>query len=188
MLRCEIFLDDNEKIKISALLKSLPENFITANTKRKNFAENEIVGGDLNLEVWTNKGTDNLLFSEGDTLRLFLRVNKACYIRFIYYLADGSKVLLLDDYYIGVDKVNKVYKLPEDFICAEPFGAELLLVNAQTEKFEPLNTKEQYGYTFITDELSDVIKKSRGFKKLKEGIMKAESSTVITTMSSYDEW
>jgi hypothetical protein len=165
----------------------LPENFITANTKRKTFAENEVVGGDLNLEVWTNKGTDNLLFSEGDTLRLFLRVNKACYIRFIYYLADGSKVLLLDDYFIGVDKVNKVYQLPEEFICAEPFGAEVLLVNAQTEKFEPLNTKEQYGYRFITDELGEVIKKSRGFKKLEEGVMKAESSIVITTMSAFNE-
>lgn len=166
----------------------LPENFIVANTKRKNFLENEIVGGDLNLEVWTNKGTDNLLYTEGDTLNLYLRVNKACYIRFIYYLADGSQVLLLDDYYIGVDKVNKVYQLPEEFICAEPFGAEVLLVNAQTEKFEPLNTKEQYGYKFITDDLDEVIRKTRGFKKLKEGVMKAENSIVITTMSDFEAW
>ncbi len=173
-----------EKNKISYL----PENFIVANTKRKNFAENEIVGGDLNLEVWTNKGTDNLLFSENDTLRLYLRVNKACYIRFIYYLADGSKVLLLDDYFIDVSKVNKVYQLPEEFICAEPFGAEVLQVNAQTEKFEPLNTKEEYGYNFITDDLDEIIRRTRGFKKLKEGVMKAENSIVITTMSTIDEF
>ncbi|RLD63528.1 MAG: hypothetical protein DRI95_11625 [Bacteroidetes bacterium] len=171
-----------EKNKINYL----PENFIVANTKRKNFAENEVVGGDLNLEVWTNKGTDNLLFSENDTLLLFLRVNKACYIRFIYHLADGSKVLLLDDYFIDVSKVNKVYQLPEEFICAEPFGAEVLQVNAQTEKFERLNTKEQYGYNFITDDLDEVIRKTRGFKKLKEGVMKAENSIVITTMSGFD--
>jgi len=173
-----------EKNKINYL----PENFIVANTKRKNFAKNEIIGGDLNLEVWTNKGTDNLLFSENDTLRLFLRVNKASYIRFIYHLADGSKVLLLDDYFIDVSKVNKVYQLPDEFICAEPFGAEVLQVNAQTEKFEPLNTKEQYGYNFITDDLDEVIRKTRGFKKLKEGVMKAENSIVITTMSGSDEF
>jgi len=103
-------------------------------------------------------------------------------------LADGSKVLLLDDYYIGVDKVNKVYKLPEEFVCAEPFGAEVLLVNAQTEKFERLNTKEQYGYKFITDDLDEVIRKTRGFKKTKEGVKRAENSIVITTMSDFEAW
>ncbi len=168
-------------------LDYLPANFIEINTKRKNFLENEVVGGDLSLEVWTNKGADDLLFTEGDTLRLFLRVNKPCYIRFIYYLADGSKVLLLDNYYIGIDKVNKVYELPEKFICAEPFGAELLLVNAQTEKFVPLNTKKEYGYEFILDDIPEILANTRGFKKLKDGVMKAENSIVITTMGKFDD-
>ncbi|OQY05940.1 MAG: hypothetical protein B6I20_00180 [Bacteroidetes bacterium 4572_117] len=173
-----------EKNKISFL----PENFIVANTKRKNFTENEIIGGNLKLDIWTNKGTDNLLFTENDTLKLYLRVNKACYIRFIYYLADGAKVLLLDDYYIGTDKVNKVYQIPDEFVCAEPYGAEVLQVNAQTEKFEPVNTKMQYGYKFITDNIEDVIKKTRGFKKTTGEIMKAENRLVITTMSNFDTW
>ena len=168
-------------------LAYLPANFIQVNTNRKNFLENEVIGGDLSLEVWTNKGADDLLFTEGDTLRLFLRVNKPCYIRFIYYLADGSKVLLLDNYYIGIDKVNKVYELPEKFVCAEPFGAELLLVNAQTEKFQPLNTQKQYGYEFILDDVPKILASSRGFKKLEEGVMKAESSIVITTMGKFDD-
>jgi hypothetical protein len=169
-------------------LEYLPANFIEVNTKRKNFLENEVIGGDLSLEVWTNKGSDDLLFTEGDTLRLFLRVNKPAYIRFIYYLADGAKVLLLDNYYIGIDKVNKVYELPEKFVCAEPFGAEVLLVNAQTEKFEPLNTRKQYGYEFILDDIPEILANTRGFKKVENGeLMRAERSIVITTMGKFDD-
>ncbi|MDF1546512.1 MAG: hypothetical protein P1P88_01745 [Bacteroidales bacterium] len=161
----------------------LPENFIIANNKNKNFTENEIVGGDLKLEVWTNKGRDNLLYSQGDTLRLYIRANKECYVRFVYYLADGSSVLLLDDFYLGIDKVNKVYQLPDEFICSDPYGAELLQVNAQTERFEPLFTSFKYGYNFITEDIGEIIKKNRGFKKLDDKIMKAENRLVITTMS-----
>ena len=160
----------------------LPENFVNANSKNSNFSKNEVVGGDLNLEVWTSKGNENLLFQENDTLNLYIRVNKKCYVRFIYHLADGSSVLLLDDYYVGTDKINKVYKLPEEFICAEPFGAEVLQVNAQTEKFPPIVTESKYGYNFITENLESVIKKSRGFKKVNDEMMKAENRLVITTM------
>jgi hypothetical protein len=79
--------------------------------------------------------------------------------------------------------VNKVYQLPDEFICAEPFGAELLQVNAQTEKFEPLVTKMQYGYNFITDDIGEIIKKNRGFKKLdNDKVLKAENRMIITTM------
>jgi hypothetical protein len=162
----------------------LPENFIEANKKAKIFNENEIVGGDLQLEVWTNKGNTNLLYSQNDTLKLYIRTNKECYVRFIYHLADGSSVLLLDDFYIGIDKVNKVYQLPDEFICSEPFGAEMLQVNAQTEKFEPLITTQQNGYNFISNDLADILIKNRGFKKTDNNkILKAETRLVITTMS-----
>ncbi len=164
-------------------IEYLPENFIEANNKAKIFNENEIIGGDLQLEVWTNKGNTNLLYSQNDTLKLYIRTNKECYVRFIYHLADGSSVLLLDDFYIGVDKINKVYQLPDEFICSEPFGAEMLQVNAQTEKFEPLNTTLQNGYHFISDNLNEIIEKSRGFKKLDDKILKAETRLVITTMA-----
>jgi len=164
-------------------IEYLPKNFIEANNKSKVFNENEIIGGDLQLEVWTNKGNTNLLYSQNDTLKLYIRTNKECYVRFIYYLADGSSVLLLDDFYIGVDKINKVYQLPDEFICSEPFGAEMLQVNAQTEKFEPLNTTLQGGYRFISNNLDEIIEKTRGFKKVDDKVLKAETRLVITTMT-----
>jgi len=41
--------------------------------------------------------------------------------------------------------------------------------------------KEEYGYAFITDELEEVIAKTRGFKKKKK-VMLAEKRLMITTM------
>ena len=42
-------------------------------------------------------------------------------------------------------------KRQEEFICTEPFGAEVLQVNAQTEKFPPILTESKYGYDFIKE-------------------------------------
>ncbi|MCV9389206.1 DUF4384 domain-containing protein [Reichenbachiella ulvae] len=161
-----------------------PENYEDALVSMKQFAKNEITGGGLKVEVFTNKGKDNLIYTEGEELKLFIKANKECYIRFIYHLADGSKVLLLDDYYLGREYVNKAYQLPEIFECTQPFGFEILQLNAQSEPFPPLATKEQYGYKFIQEDAEAIIQKTRGFKvSRKTEELKAEARLNITTMS-----
>jgi hypothetical protein len=163
-------------------IQFMPENFTDAYARMQAFRKDEIMGGGLQAEVWTNRGNENLIFTENDTLQLYVRVNKPTYIRFIYHLADGSRVLLLDNYYIGKDKVNKVYEIPDKFVCAPPFGVETLQLNAQTKPFGPLNTVEQYGYQFIRDDLKKVIQATRGFKRVEETDLTAETRLVITTM------
>ncbi|WP_109831344.1 DUF4384 domain-containing protein [Reichenbachiella versicolor] len=162
-----------------------PENYKQALINMKEFAANEVTGGNLNIEIWTNKGKDNLIYTEGEILKLFVRANKECYLRIVYYLADGSKVLLLDNYYINRDLINKTYELPYEFECAEPFGVETLQMNAQDEPFEELYTEEQYGYEFITEGIAAIQVKSRGFKRVKSTSteeVKAEKRLVFTTM------
>ena len=162
-----------------------PENYTQALVDQKIFAENEIVGGNLNIELWTNKGKDRLIYTEGEELRLFVRSNKEAYIRIIYYLADGSKVLLKDNFFINRDMVNKTVTIPDYFECAEPFGVETMQLNAQVDPFEPLNTYEEYGYEFITESTQSIQVKSRGFKKVKSTKVediKAERRLVFTTM------
>jgi len=162
-----------------------PENYKQALINMKEFAANEVVGGNLDIVLYTNKGKDNLIYTEGEILKLFVRANKECYLRIVYYLADGSKVLLLDNYYINRENVNKTYELPYTFECAEPFGVETLQLNAQSEPFEELYTEEQYGYEFITEGIASIQVKSRGFKKVKSTKaeeIKAERRLVFTTM------
>lgn len=163
-----------------------PENYTQALVDQKIFSENEIIGGNLNIDLWTNKGKERLIYTEGEELKLFVRANKEAYIRIVYYLADGSKVLMVDNYYINRDMVNKTVELPFSFECAEPFGTETMQMNAQVDPFEPLQTEEQYGYEFITEGTHAIQVKSRGFKKVKSTKtedIKAERRLVFTTMS-----
>lgn len=165
-------------------LSWLPERFEEAGTRNRIFTENEIVGGGLNLELWTNRGNENLLFAENDTMELFVRTNHECYLRFVYYMADGAKVLLMNDYYINADQVNKVVQIPETFICAEPFGSEMLVLNGQTSPFPPLNTSESYGYTFIEDDVKKIVAQSRGFKRVSNQTLNGEKRLIINTIGS----
>ncbi len=161
----------------------MPENFAEAHTKMRVFGMNEIIKGDLNLEVLTNKGDDNLLYTEGEKLKFFVRVNKECYLRFIYHTADGQKVLLLDNYYIAENMVNKMIELPYEFECSEPFGIETLQANAQTTEFPQLSVSKTDGVDFINETLDQVLINTRSFKKAsaKEPI-RTEQRLVFTTL------
>lgn len=164
-------------------IKFMPENFEEAYSKMRVFGRNEVVKGDLNVEVWTNKGDDNLLYIEGEKLKFFVRANKECYLRFIYHLADGQSVLLLDNYYIAENMVNKVVEIPFEFECSEPYGVETLQANAQTLEFPKLATTTTDGYEFINEDLKEVLLNTRGFKKTTPSVaQKAEKRLMFTTM------
>ncbi|HON17666.1 MAG TPA: DUF4384 domain-containing protein [Salinivirgaceae bacterium] len=164
-------------------IRYLPDNFEEAYARMKVFGKDEIVRGDLNIEIWTNKGDDNQIFFEGEELKFYIRANKECYVRLIYHLADNRSVLLYDNFYIAEHMVNKVVEIPEEFICAEPFGVETLQVNAQTAPFSKLNVKKENGYDFILGSLNDVLVATRGIQKKKsETFDKAEKRVVFTTM------
>lgn len=165
-----------------ANLQTKPENFQEAYSKMRIFSKDEIEGGDLKVELWTNKGSDNLIFTEGERMKLSVRANKECYLRVIYHLADGQKVLLLDNYYISTDKVNKVYELPYEFECSEPYGVETMQLNAQEGSFGSLRTQNQDGYEFIVDDMQTILISTRGMKKVVKNNLKAEKRITVTTM------
>lgn len=160
-----------------------PENFAQAHENMMQFRQDEIVDGNMKLEVWTSKGNESPIFLENDTLSFYVRMSHPAYVRIINHFADGSRVLLVDNMYIGADKVNKVVEIPQRFQCAPPFGAEVLQVNAQTDAFKSLKTSNKYGYQFIDDDLSTILKTNRGFKPIKNEDLKAEKRIVVTTMS-----
>lgn len=181
MATAEAFIPQNWLQKSNVAY--LPENFEEAYSKMRVFNKNEIIKGDLNIEVWTNKGDDNLLYTEGEKLKFFVRSNKESYLRLIYHLADGQSVLLLDNYYIAANMVNKIVEIPDEFECSEPFGIETLQINAQTEEFTKLLTKNQDGYNFISNDLEDLLINTRGFKKVEsKEIQRAEKRLIFTTL------
>ena len=159
-----------------------PENFREACENMKIFKKNEITSGGMQLDVWTNKGNDSPIFEENDTLQFFIRANNECYVRIVNHFADGTKVLLVDNLYIGSDKVNKVVSIPRMFYCAPPFGTEILQANAQTEAFNPLRIESQQGYDIILGTLDEVIENTRGFKPLKNEDLQIEKRIIVSSL------
>jgi hypothetical protein len=160
----------------------LPDNYDEALNQLKAFRKDEIINGGLMIELMTNHGKDNVLYQEGDTLIMYVKANRECYIRVIYYQADGSKVLLQNDYFISSDIVNKYIELPQKNQASPPFGVETLQLSAQTGKFTPLNIKTIDGYSFIDEDLGYIVAQTRGFKKLDEANLAAEKRVTITTV------
>lgn len=163
--------------------KSLkPENTQAALIDQKIFAQGETAGGGLMLEAWTNKQIQGNLFVENEKMLITVRVNMPCYIRLLYHMADGTRVLLLNEYYIDQSKVNLAYQLPDTFECAAPFGSEVLQIFARTETFEPVQTKTLNGYEVLTEDLKKFVVATRGMKKAKQTTLQTESRITITTM------
>ena len=143
-----------------------------------------IVSKGLQIDISTNKGTQDLLFSEGETLKLYVQANRPCYLRIVYYLVDKSRILLLDNYYMDTSKVNKIYEIPYEFQCIKPFGAEVLSLNAQEERFETLRIqRSEEGYDFIEENIEQIVANNRALKKVNNiSIYRAEKHITITTM------
>ncbi|MGA9406408.1 MAG: DUF4384 domain-containing protein [Bacteroidota bacterium] len=159
-----------------------PQNFEQALSDQKQFRKDEVVGGGLLLDVWTSKGIENLLFTKGERMKVYVRVNIPSYIRFVYHLANGKRTLLLSNYYIDETKINKPVEIPEEFECDAPFGAEVLQVFARTEQFEPVATIQSDGYEILRDSLGTFVATTRGMKKATMGTLQAETRVTLTTV------
>ena len=146
------------------------------------------VGG-LEIEVWTNKGNRPMSYTEGETMKVFVRVNQPAYIRLLYTLADGKRTLLQDNFHIDVSKINSKAEIGE-FICTPPFGAEMLFVAARTEPFSAIKTRKENGYIFLVDQdAKSAAQRTRGMQRIKEikdqlspDFQQSEAQLVITTM------
>ncbi|MDC7233585.1 MAG: hypothetical protein PQJ58_10155 [Spirochaetales bacterium] len=149
-----------------------PQNFDQAMIAMKEFAEGALSDGGINVDVWTNKGADEdaLVFSEGDVLQLYFRVNQPSFLQITYCLATGEKVLLEPSFYIGLDMVNRAVPLPYEFEVQAPFGVEQLIVTAfSVEPPKAITipaTIDGESYE-VFQSVSDVVMSSRGLRKKK---------------------
>lgn len=163
-----------------------PQNFVDAMSDDRLFTKDEVVYGDLNVEFWTNKGDHNLIFREGEEMRLYVRVNAPSYIRFIYHLANGMRTPLYKSYYIDESKVNKTVELPDVFECAAPFGVEKLQIFVSTEELQKLDTKyievDGEQYEVLAEDINKFLAKTRGFMKKKS--KKAKTAERVLTLTT----
>lgn len=123
-------------------------------------------------------------------MQLYFRVNQPAFLQITYNLATGEKVLLEKSFYIGMDKVNRVVKLPYGFEVIPPLGVERLIVTAFSRQPPPPNTRiaeiEGERYEVFAD-TNAVVAQTRGLKKKQdnsgEETMKVgETMVTLTTV------
>ncbi len=176
-----------KSVTSDARLELLPRNFEKAMEDGRIFLVKDVIPGKLSLEAWTSKGNRNLIFKEDEEITLSIRVNKPCYLQIIYHLADGARILLENDLYVDVSKVNHVYTLPDTFYIAPPFGVERLQIFARTEKFDfvkvsTVSFEGEFYENVLVEDIREHTVALRGLKKKKTGPQIAEKTLTITTI------
>ena len=159
-----------------------PRNFQQALQDAGVFGQGELVGGHLQVEVWTDRGSEELYLEADERVTLAVRVNQPCYVRLIYHLANGRRALLYDNYYIDQAKVNHAVVLPDTFYVAPPFGVEVLQALASSEPFPALATRDWEGYLVLAEDLPQFVAQTRGLKKQQKTRELAEMRVTLTTL------
>jgi hypothetical protein len=145
-----------------------PRNFLQALADDRLLSEGELIDSELRLEAFLDKGRDRLIYTEGETPTIYVRVNRPVYLQIMYHLANGARTILLENYYISTVMVNHVIELPLSLEVVSPFGAETIQFTAQSKSFSPLQTRSVYFdnvlYTVIADDYKEYVSRTRGIR------------------------
>ena len=137
--------------------------------------------GGLIADVTTQKGKEAVAFTEGEELKVAVKVSRPAYVQLINIWADGSKFLLLDNYYLGSDEVNKNYWLPFSWETACPCGMENLYLRASNRPFLPMEVVDVDGFMKLETDIEVVLELTRGFKPKTDEDYLAEASLDLMT-------
>jgi hypothetical protein len=157
----------------------------------------QVVSNDFKVKFQTDKGMRDLLFKDGETVRLLIKVNQPAYYYLVghtitsqtkmSYLLDLQDALDLSKFvkYIGAEDVNHWVEIAAFEVIA-PFGQEVLQVFASPSKpFEHLPDVQFDGdYYILRGDIIENIAKTRSFKRKKKAEAKqivAEAVLNITT-------
>ncbi len=171
-----------EAIVDASGLATTPANFSEVAHDLRKIEHETAPHGGLQLELWTNKGEENPVFVRGERMRVFVRANMPCVVRLIYHLADGQRTLLLDEYRITAGAVRNAIRVPGEFECDAPYGAEILQAFASTTTLPRLAVEQRGGYAYITGTLDALLRTSRAQSTPGSGSLTAEARVVVTTM------
>lgn len=150
----------------------------------------------LKVQLNSNKGSQNLLFREGDDVELFVKLNKMGYFYIVGYTqtasAKFSYLLELQDgdgsnrfvKFVNADDASRWISLGE-FSVEAPFGVESIQVIASNKKISSLPHAvydEESGYYVISKNIKKALIQTRGLKKKHSG--KAQFSEDVMSFTT----
>lgn len=161
-----------------------PANFETVLRDQKILGEGELLGGDLELELWTDRGRRGVVYAARDEMTLHYRVNQPAWLRIVYVLQSGEQIPIADGWYVDASKVNQVISYPDSFEIVPPFGAEMIHATAFSSRPEPLATERRIisgeEYEVVVDGTRQIVR-TRGLRR-KQREQMAESLVTVTTV------
>jgi hypothetical protein len=162
----------------------------------------QIVGQSFTTKITSNKGQRDLLFRQGETIKLLVKVSKPSYFYIVghsnntdvklSYLLDLNDAPGHDKFisYLGMDEVNKWVVIGE-FEAKKPFGSESVQVFASTGKPIDLLPATQFDgvYHVISGKRETTVTKTRGLVKKKQktnvdGSKKVEFSEAVLSLTT----
>lgn len=169
---------------VPSTLETRPANFDRFAAAADKLAGGDVVSGDLRVELRTNKGSQGLVFDEGEELKVYVRVNQPAWIRLIYVLTSGDHVPITQEWFVDEAQVNRLVQYPASFEIVAPFGVEMLHAMASTERPPKLVTESVVidGETYqVLRDGADQVVRTRGLARKKKQEV-AEQTVQLTTM------
>ena len=135
----------------------------------------------LKVSLKSNRGSDSLLFENGEDVELFIKLNKMGYVYIVGYTQTSNTTLsyLLElneghgdskfKMFINADDANRWISLGR-FTVEAPFGVESLQIIASNKEISSLplaSYDEDSGYYIISKNITKVLTTTRGLKKKK---------------------
>jgi hypothetical protein len=159
--------------------------------------EGIVISSSLKASLATNKGTEELLFTQGEEIELLLKLNKMGYYYLIGYTqTDNAKHAYLlelneapgDQRFMGfvnADDANRWISIGA-FIVEKPFGIESLQLIASNKKIKKLPTHyfdKKSTYYLIGKNPKEGLAKSRGLIRKKNKKQEISEAVLLFTTS-----
>ena len=148
-----------------------PQNFEQAINSKKVLYSNVQRDNRLKVDLRLDEmDYSPIVLYYGDKPKLYIKVNKPCYLRLIYIFSDDTKTLLFDNYKLSEEQSNTWTVVPVELEVCEPSGIEQMLVQTSTELMPEIVTNRisvDGGYIDVIEDLQSEVQKTRGLKILK---------------------
>jgi len=193
---------ETEATRVVKLAKSAYKN-IGYKTKTVDFNQllhnGYVVSNKFHAELNTNRGKNDLLFTKGEEVEIFARVNRAGYFYIVAHNTTdkSSYVMDLSDAkgnrkfvkYVNADQANRWISLGS-FEVVAPYGVEnlqLIASNKDLLSFVPdtVYNRTNELYMMADKTVKDSVVKTRGLKRKKakkDKALTSEATLTITTM------
>jgi len=164
--------------------------------------EGLVVSNDFKIDINTNRGKNDLLFSRGETVKLLFKLNRAGYYYIVgHVVKDDEKYSYLLDVndadgaskfvsFINQDDANKWIEIGE-FSVEPPFGVESLQIIASNKDLKNgipnYKYDDELGYYFISKDPEKGAMMTRGLKKVDSEKNKSLTSEAVLFMTTMDK-